>query len=77
MGPKGLSATRWKSFYDAPRSHLSCRSALSRSPAQGATKTEFSVVLDYVIVFADPIIGRQVTDGGNWHPQQRQWRNDG
>jgi hypothetical protein len=23
MGPKGLSATRWKSFYDAPRSHIS------------------------------------------------------
>jgi hypothetical protein len=34
---------------------------------------EFSAVLDYVVAFVDPIIGRQITDGGNWHPQQRQW----
>lgn len=38
MAPKGPSATRWKSFYDAPRSHISCRRTLPRSPAQGATK---------------------------------------
>jgi hypothetical protein len=37
MVPKGLCATRSKSFYDACRSLIGCRCALSRSPAQRPT----------------------------------------
>jgi hypothetical protein len=50
---------------------------LRKQRLESTIPTDFSAVLDYVVEFSDPIIGRQITDRGNWHPQQRQWRNDG
>ena len=50
---------------------------LRKQRLESTIPTEFSAELDYVVEFADPIIGRQISDGGNWHPRQRQWRNDG
>jgi len=35
---------------------------------------QFSTVLEYVVSFADPIIGDQVNRGGIWDPAQRRWR---
>jgi hypothetical protein len=46
---------------------------LRKQRLESTTPTEFSAVLNYVVAFADPIIGRQITDGGDWHPQQREW----
>jgi hypothetical protein len=64
VGYSELAPTRWIAW-------------LRKQRLESTIPTEFSAVLDYVVEFADPIIGRQITDGGNWHPQQRQWRNDG
>lgn len=35
---------------------------------------QFSTVLEYVVSFADPIIGDQVNREGIWDPAQRRWR---
>jgi len=64
VGYSELAQTRWIAW-------------LRKQRLESTIPTEFSAELDYVVEFADPIIGRQITDGGNWHPQQRQWRNDG
>jgi predicted nucleotidyltransferase component of viral defense system len=47
---------------------------LRKQRLESTIPTEFSAVLDFVVAFADPIISRQVTDSGTWHPQQRRWR---
>ena len=46
---------------------------LRKQRLESTIPTEFSAVLDCVVAFVDPIIGRQISGGGNWHPQQRQW----
>jgi hypothetical protein len=49
---------------------------LRKQGLESTIPTEFSAVLDYVVEFADPILGRQTTAGADWNPQRRQWRND-
>jgi hypothetical protein len=46
---------------------------LRKQRLESTISAEFSAVLDYVVAFADPVISRQVTDGGTWDPVQRQW----
>lgn len=36
--------------------------------------TEFSVVLDYIVSFADPIISSRQSDRGIWDPGLRRWQ---
>ena len=56
-----IAQTRWAAW-------------LKKQRLEATIPTEFSVVLDNVISFADPIISGQARDLGSWNPVQRRWR---
>jgi len=56
-----IAQTRWAAW-------------LKKQRLEATIPTEFSVVLDNVISFADPIISGQARALGSWDPAQRRWR---
>lgn len=46
---------------------------LKKQRLETTIPTEFSVVLDHVVSFADPIISAKARDLGSWDPVQRRW----
>lgn len=46
---------------------------LKKQRLETTLPTEFSVVLDYVVAFADPIITSQSGGRGTWDPERRRW----
>jgi len=56
-----IAQTRWAAW-------------LKKQRLEATIPTEFSVVLDNVISFADPIISGQARALGSWDPVQRRWR---
>jgi predicted nucleotidyltransferase component of viral defense system len=61
IGYSELGQARWSAW-------------LRKQRLETAIPTEFAVVLDYVVSFADPIIANQSGSRGAWDPEQRRWR---
>jgi hypothetical protein len=61
IGYSELGQARWSAW-------------LRKQRLETAIPTEFAVVLDYVVSFADPIIANPSGSRGAWDPEQRRWR---
>jgi hypothetical protein len=49
---------------------------LRKQRIEQTVPAEFSVVLDHIVTFADPIISGQLRGNGTWDPKQRLWQEE-